>query len=122
MGSRSQAEAPDDYTVVMQLPRPFAPLFYSIGFGSSRAHVLEAAYNAGNFNHTWGIDTPPDKLVSLGTYQMERYVPAQQMAFKRYPAYWMRDEQGGRAAAAARTGAADRAGSECSVSAFLSRD
>jgi peptide/nickel transport system substrate-binding protein len=88
-------EAPDDYTVVMRVPRPFAPLFYSIGFGIIPAHVLEPVYTAGQFNHAWGIDTPPDKLISLGAYQMERYVAAQQIAFRRYPSYWMRDEHGG---------------------------
>jgi peptide/nickel transport system substrate-binding protein len=88
-------EAPDDYTVVMRVPRPFAPLFYSIGFGIIPAHVLEPIYTAGQFNHAWGIDTPPDKLISLGAYQMERYVAAQQIAFRRYPSYWMRDEHGG---------------------------
>ena len=76
-GQPIKVEAPDDYTVVMRLPRPFAPLFYSVGFGIIPEHVLEAPYAAGNFNHTWGIDTPPDKLISLGPYRMERYVPAQ---------------------------------------------
>jgi peptide/nickel transport system substrate-binding protein len=94
-GQPIKIEAPDDYTVVMRLPRPFAPLFYSVGFGIIPAHVLEPQYTAGNFNHTWGIDTPPDKLISLGAYQMDRYVAAQQIGFKRYPSYWMHDEHGG---------------------------
>jgi peptide/nickel transport system substrate-binding protein len=94
-GHPIKVAAPDDYTVVMRLPRPFAPLFYSIGFGIIPAHVLEPAYAAGNFNHTWGIDTPPDKLISIGPYRMSRYVPAQSIAFQRNPTYWMRDEHGG---------------------------
>jgi peptide/nickel transport system substrate-binding protein len=94
-GQPIKAEAPDDYTVVMRMPRPFAPIFYSIGFGIIPAHVLEPKYQAGTFNHAWGIDTPADQLVSLGGYRMERYVAAQLIAFKRYPDYWMRDERGG---------------------------
>jgi len=94
-GQPIKAEAPDDYTVVMRLPRPFAPIFYSIGFQIIPAHVLESAYAAGTFNHAWGIDTPADKLVSLGAYRMDRYVAAQLIAFKRNPTYWMRDEHGG---------------------------
>ena len=94
-GQPLKAEAPDDYTVVIRMPRPFAPIFYSIGFWIIPAHVLEPAYRAGTFNHTWGIDTPAARLVSLGAYQMDRYVPAQSIAFKRYPAYWMRDADGG---------------------------
>jgi peptide/nickel transport system substrate-binding protein len=93
-GQPIKVEASDDYTVVMRMPRPFAPLFYSIGFGIIPAHVLEPIYRAGQFNHAWGIDTPPDKLISIGAYQMDRYVAAQQIAFRRYPHYWMRDEHG----------------------------
>jgi peptide/nickel transport system substrate-binding protein len=93
-GQPIKVEAPDDYTVVMRMPRPFAPLFYSIGFGIIPAHVLETIYKAGQFNHAWGIDTPPDKLISIGAYQMDRYVAAQQIAFRRYPHYWMHDEHG----------------------------
>jgi peptide/nickel transport system substrate-binding protein len=94
-GQPIKAAAPDDYTVVMRLPRPFAPIFYSIEFGIIPEHVLEPAYAAGNFNHTWGINTPGDQLVSLGPYRMDRYVQAQLIAFRRNPSYWMRDEHGG---------------------------
>ena len=107
-GQPIKVEAPDDYTVVMRLPRPFAPLFYSIGFGIIPAHVLEPRYAAGNFNHTWGIDTPPDKLISLGAYQMDRYVAAQQIAFRRYPSLLDARRSRRPTAAAARTGTADR--------------
>ena len=54
---RIGAEAPDDYTVVMHLPKPFAPLLYSLGIQVIPAHILEPVWKAGNFNHTWGIDT-----------------------------------------------------------------
>jgi peptide/nickel transport system substrate-binding protein len=94
-GKPLRTEAPDDYTVVMRMPRPFAPLLYSIGFPIVPAHVLEPALASGQFNRTWGIDTAPDKLVSLGPYRMLRYVPGQQIAFVRNPGFWMRDERGG---------------------------
>ena len=88
-----KAEAPDDYTIVMRLPRPFAPLLYSIGFPIIPQHILGKMI-ASEFNRAWGVDTPPQKLISLGAYQMERYVPAQQIAFRRYPDYWMREANG----------------------------
>jgi peptide/nickel transport system substrate-binding protein len=94
-GKPIKVESADDYTVVMRIPRPFAPLLYASGFSIVPAHALAPALQAGDFNRVWGIDTPPDKLVSLGAYRMERYVPAQQIAFKRNPGYWMRDEHGG---------------------------
>ena len=54
------------------------------------------ALDAGKFNHTWGINTPPEKIVGLGQFEMARYVQAQFVHFKRNPDYWMRDENGER--------------------------
>jgi peptide/nickel transport system substrate-binding protein len=95
-GKPIEAERPDDYTVVITLPRPFAPLLYSMQFPVIPAHILARALQTGKFNRTWGIDTPPDKLVSLGQYRMRRYVPGQLIAFKRYSDYWMRGSGGER--------------------------
>jgi peptide/nickel transport system substrate-binding protein len=89
------AEAPDDYTVVMHVPRPFAPLFYSIGIPVMPAHVLEPVWKAGNYNHTWGIDTPADKLIGNGPYHMTRYAQSQVVQYERNNKYWMKDEHGG---------------------------
>ena len=94
-GSPLKVEAPDNYTVVMRLPRPFAPLLYALEVPIIPEHILAKALAAGQFNHTWGIDTPPAALICLGPYRMERYVPGQLLAFKRNPTYWMRDETGG---------------------------
>jgi peptide/nickel transport system substrate-binding protein len=89
------AEAPDDYTVVMHVPKPFAPLFYSIGIPVMPAHILEPVWKAGNYNHTWGIDTPPDKLIGDGPYHMTRYAQSQVVQYERNNDYFMKDEQGG---------------------------
>jgi peptide/nickel transport system substrate-binding protein len=70
-------------------------LLYAIGFPIAPAHILEHALDSGQFNRTWGIDTPPQKLIALGPYRMERYVPGQLIDFARNPDYWMRDEHGG---------------------------
>ena len=95
-GKPIKADAPDDYTVVIGLPRPFAPLLYSMQFPVIPAHILESALQTGKFNRTWGIDTRPDKLISLGAYRMRRYVPGQLLAYERYPGYWMRGPDGQR--------------------------
>lgn len=95
-GKPIKAEAPDDHTVVIKLPRPFAPLLYSMQFPIVPAHALESALTSGKFNRTWGIDTDPDKLVSLGPYRMRQYAPGQLIAFRRYAAYWMRGADGQR--------------------------
>lgn len=95
-GQPLTVEAPDDFTVTMRLPRPFAPLLYAIGVPIIPEHVLAKALAAGQFNRTWGIDTPPAELTCLGPYRMERYVPGQSLRFKRNPTYWMLDQHGGR--------------------------
>jgi peptide/nickel transport system substrate-binding protein len=94
-GRPIEVQAPDDYTVVMKLPRPFAPLLYAIGVPIVPAHALGKPLASGQFNRTWGIDTAPSHLICLGAYRMERYVPAQLLAFKRNPNFWMHDERGG---------------------------
>ena len=43
-------EAADDYTVAIHLPKPFAPLLYSLGIQVIPAHILEPVWKAGNFN------------------------------------------------------------------------
>lgn len=88
------ADALDPYTVVMHMPRPFAPLLTSIQFPIIPEHILGPTLASGQFNRTWGIDTPPSKLISLGAYRMVRYVPGQQISFTRYQDYWMRDTNG----------------------------
>jgi peptide/nickel transport system substrate-binding protein len=92
---RIVAEAPDYYTVVMHIPRPFAPLLYSIGIPVMPAHILEPVWKAGNYNHTWGIDTPPEKLVGNGPYKMTHYAQSQVVNYERNNDYWMKDEHGG---------------------------
>lgn len=88
------AEAPDDYTVVMHLPKPFAPLLYSIAIPVIPAHILEPAWKAGNFNRTWGINTPPGQLVGDGAFLMTRYVQSQVVQYDRNDGYFMKDEHG----------------------------
>src|SRR5216683_581597 len=89
------SETPDDYTIVMHLPKPFAPLLYSIGIPAIPAHILEPIWKAGNFNHAWGIDTLPDKLIGNGPFHMTRYVQSQVVQYERNIDYWMKDEHGG---------------------------
>jgi peptide/nickel transport system substrate-binding protein len=93
---RIGADAPDDYTVVLHLPKPFAPLFSALeGLQVIPAHILEPVWKAGDFNHTWGINTPPDKIIGNGTYKMVRYSQSQVVNYLRNEGFWMKDEHGG---------------------------
>jgi peptide/nickel transport system substrate-binding protein len=93
-GQRIQVEAVDDYTVRFRLPRPFAPLINSIGMPILPEHVLGESLKAGTFAQQWGVDTPPERLIGTGPYQMVKYVPAQYIQLRRNPRYWMKDESG----------------------------
>ncbi len=94
-GKPVQASAPDDYTIVVTVPHPFAPLLFSIGsVPIIPEHILAAPYAAGKFNQIWGINTPPGRLIGDGPYQMTHYVPSQLVEYVRNPGFWMKDEHG----------------------------
>jgi peptide/nickel transport system substrate-binding protein len=94
-GQPMRAEVVDPHTVNLVLAEPFAPLLNSIGFAILPKHILGPALADGTFTQTWGIDTPPEKVVGTGPYRLARYVPAQLLQYVKNPTYWMRDENGG---------------------------
>ena len=94
-GQPIRSEVVDAHTIKFHLAEPFAPLLNSIGFGIMPKHILGPALANGTFAETWGIDTPPEKIVGTGPYRLVRYVPAQLLQYERNPTYWMRDENGG---------------------------
>jgi peptide/nickel transport system substrate-binding protein len=94
-GKPIKVDAPDDYTVVITSPRVFAPLIYAIAVPIIPEHALKAAHDSGKFNQTWGINTPPDQIIGLGSFKMTRYVPSQAVQYARNPDFWMKDEHGG---------------------------
>ncbi len=86
----------DDQTVQFRTAEPFGPFLRSIGVGILPRHKLEVLYTAGNFNQTWGVNTPPKELVGTGAYIMAEYTPAQRITYVRNPNYWKADLQGHR--------------------------
>lgn len=91
-----------DRQVEFTIPEPFAPFLRSTGLPILPAHVLkptiETKDSQGNpiFLSTWGTDTPVEKIVVNGAYQLEQYNTTQRVIFKRNPYYWQKDEQGDR--------------------------
>jgi peptide/nickel transport system substrate-binding protein len=86
----------DDQTVQFRTAEPFGPFLRSIGVGILPRHKLEASYAAGNFNQTWGVNTPAKELVGTGAYVMSEYKPAQRITYLRNGRYWKVDLQGNR--------------------------
>jgi len=86
----------DGLTIRFRTAEPFGPFLRSIGVGILPRHKLDASYQAGKFNQTWGVNTPPRELVGTGAYVMTEYKPAQRITFARNPHYWRVDLQGRR--------------------------
>ncbi len=91
----------DNRRVEFTLPEPFTPfLRYSSTLAILPAHVLRDSVlsNDGNGNPqfltTWGTNTPPEKIIGNGPYQIESYTPSERVIFRRNPYYWRKDAQG----------------------------
>ncbi len=93
-GERIKVEKVDDYTVRFTLPVPYAPLLRHLGTAIMPKHILEPAVKKGTYMTTWGVDTPPNKLIGTGPFMMTQYVPADRIIFKRNPHYWKVDKEG----------------------------
>ncbi|MCR4337378.1 MAG: ABC transporter substrate-binding protein [Candidatus Omnitrophica bacterium] len=84
----------DDHTVKFILPFKFAPFLWGMTQEILPRHVLKAAVEKGEFNFTWGIDTPPGKIIGTGPYRLVRYNPGERLVFERNPHYWKKSSEG----------------------------
>jgi peptide/nickel transport system substrate-binding protein len=84
----------DARTVEFRLPAKYAPAQSIFSFPIAPRHKLEAAYKAGKFNSTWGVNTPVSELVSDGPFMLAEYVPGQRVVFKRNPYFWKKSAEG----------------------------
>lgn len=78
----------DDRTVEIDLPAPFGPFLDTAQFPIIPKHKLEAAWKAGQFNSTWGINTPPSEIVGSGPWTIAKYSPGDKIVMQRNPYYW----------------------------------
>ena len=66
-GQKIQLSSPDSFTVVMKLPSPYSVLpsvlasLYIVP-----KHRLDAAYRRGDYASVYGVNTPPESLVTSG--------------------------------------------------------
>ena len=87
----------DARTVQFSTAVPFGPFLREIGAATLiPQHKLEAAYDSGQFNQTWGINTSPKDIVGTGPYIMTEYQAAQRITYDRNPHYWKVDAHGQR--------------------------
>ncbi|MEW6498469.1 MAG: ABC transporter substrate-binding protein, partial [Cyanobacteriota bacterium] len=90
----------DERRVEFTTPEPFAPFLRNTGLAILPAHVLRESVKRKDqqgepeFLTTWGANTDPDKIVTNGPYQLERYLTSQRVIYKRNPYYWRNGPQG----------------------------
>lgn len=84
----------DDRTVEFVLSQKYAPAQDIFSFPIAPKHRLEAAWKAGKFNSTWGVNTNPKELVASGPWIIAEYVPSQRLVYKRNPNYWRKNSEG----------------------------
>lgn len=87
-------EKVDDRTIRVTTSTPRAAFIHSVSsFRILPRHRLEAALKAGRFNEAWGVDTPPDSLVSNGPFMIAAYDPNQSVTLKPNPWYYRVDRK-----------------------------
>ena len=88
-GGRLAVDAPDDHTVTVRFPAPFAPgvrILDSLPILPRRK--LEAAFKAGTIGTAWTPGTPPGEMAGLGPFVLSDHAAGQRMVFTRNPHYW----------------------------------
>ena len=90
----------DERRIEFTTPEPFAPFLRTIGLPILPAHALQASVKTKDQNGkpkfftTWGINTPPNQIITNGPYKLENYATNQRVIFRRNPYYWRKDAQG----------------------------
>lgn len=84
----------DDTTVRVKLAEPTGSFLALMGWGPISKKAYEAAYKAGQFDVSMGINVAPDKIVCSGPFKLEQYVPGERVILVRNPHYYKYDQRG----------------------------
>jgi peptide/nickel transport system substrate-binding protein len=93
-GKPLKVEKINEHTVRFTLPVKFAPFLRSMAQTILPKHCLSDAVRQKKFSFTWGIDTPPSRLIGTGPFMLSEYHPGERLVFKRNPHYWKKSVQG----------------------------
>ncbi|HOX39444.1 MAG TPA: ABC transporter substrate-binding protein [Candidatus Brocadiia bacterium] len=83
----------DELTVRFDLPWKYAPFVRAMSADILPLHKL-GNLSAAEFQHHWGLDTPPSELVGTGPFKLVSYEPEQRLIYERNPHYWKKDAAG----------------------------
>jgi peptide/nickel transport system substrate-binding protein len=90
----------DERRIEFRISEPYAPFLDSASVPILPAHILKptiekkSADGRLQFLSTWGIDTPPEKIIVNGAYKVKSYSTGQRIIFEKNPYYWKKDAQG----------------------------
>ena len=94
-GQKLKVEKVDTFTVRFTLSKPLAPLLRSLeSIRIMPKHLLEDSVQKGEFDSTWGVNTPPDQIIGTGPFMLEKYIPSERVILKRNPNWWKVDREG----------------------------
>lgn len=89
--------APDDFTVTVTLPAPFAPGLRLLDqMPILPRHKLETPFTEDRFRESWRSGTPFTELARLGPFMLTEHVAGQRLVFTRNPHFWRTDDEGER--------------------------
>ena len=84
------------YTVKFTLPRPHAPIMFSIGTPIVPVHLLGEAHKEGRYHEMWGLETPLEQIIGTGAWKIASYRIDQELILVRNDNYYEFDEEGNR--------------------------
>jgi len=96
-GKRFEISAPDSYTIVTRIAKPYANM---VGTMSSvrilPKHVLEGPFRRGDFASAYAVSTAPESLVSSGGWRVRQFVQNEKTVLEPNPYYFRVDARGRR--------------------------
>lgn len=96
-GKKIEVSAPDSYTVVTRIPKPYALVIPALGsLRIMPRHVLEPAYREGRFASAYSVSTPPDSIVTSGPWRVGQFVAKEKTVLVRNPFWFGVDSKGRR--------------------------
>jgi peptide/nickel transport system substrate-binding protein len=93
-GKPFEFEKVDDTTVRVRLAEPTGSFLALMGWGPISKKAYEAAYKAGQFDTSMGINVAPEKIVCSGPFKLKQYVPGERVILERNPYYYKYDKNG----------------------------
>jgi peptide/nickel transport system substrate-binding protein len=96
-GKRFEISAPDSYTIVTKIAKPYANM---VGAMSSvrilPKHILEGPFRRGEFASAYAVTTAPESLVTSGGWRLKQFVQNEKTVLEPNPYYFRVDARGQR--------------------------